>query len=239
MELTKVVASRRTESGKGRARRLRGRGEIPAVAYGRGEPVLSLAVAPKALSDILSGKLGRNTVFELDVDQKECFPVLLADLQHHPVSRDLIHADFLRIALDAPVDVEIPVATIGKSPGVVMGGVVRIVFRRLPVRCLPKDIPVNITIDISGLELDDHVAASQVVVPEGVTLRVPPNQTVLAIVTETSGKGEEEEATAKEGAATAEGAAAAGAPAAGDKPAVAGDKPAAGANKPAVGAKTK
>src|SRR5512138_616201 len=108
MELTKVAVTRRSESGKGVASRLRNAGKIPATAYWKGEKAVSLAVAPKVLVDVLGSAHGRNTVLELNVEDGENFAALLTDFQYHPVSRALLHADFLRIALDAPVDVDVP-----------------------------------------------------------------------------------------------------------------------------------
>ncbi|HEY5961686.1 MAG TPA: 50S ribosomal protein L25, partial [Polyangiaceae bacterium] len=142
MELTKVAVTRRSESGKGVASRLRVLGQIPATAYWKGEQAMSLALVPKTIVDVLGTEHGRNTVLELNVEDGESFPALLTDFQYHPVSRSLLHADFLRIALDTPVDVDVPFETVGKAAGIIKGGTMHVVFRKLPVRCLPSDIPV-------------------------------------------------------------------------------------------------
>lgn len=235
MELTKVAVTRRGEHGKEEASRLRRAGKIPAVAYWKGEKALTMAVAPKQLVDVLKSERGRNTVLELNVEEGESFPVLLTDFQYHPVTRSLLHADFLRIALDTPVDVDVPFLTTGKCIGVTNGGTLHIVYRKMPVRCLPKDIPVKLSLDITELDVDGHVAVKDLPLPEGVTVRLPPAQTVVAIVTESGGEGEAT-AAAAEGAPAAAGdkAKAAAAPAAAGKaaaPAAAGK--AAPAAKPA------
>ena len=211
MELVKVTASNRQSAGKGNARRLRGEQRIPAVAYGKGEPALKLAVSPKDLLGVLAREHGRNSVIELQVEGGEKLTVLLCDFQYHPVSRTLLHADFLKIALDQPVDVDVPFDLTGKPQGVVMGGILRQVYRKLPVRCLPDKIPVKIEHDVTPLELDDHVAVKDLALPEGVSVRLPAEQTVAAVVTETKRGAEEEEAAAAAavpGAAPAAGAAA-------------------------------
>ena len=82
----------------------------------------------------------------------------------------LLHADFLKISLTEPVDVEVPFETFGKCKGVVEGGVLHVVFRRLPVRCLPDTIPVKLTHDVTELDLDGHVAAKDLPMPDGVSL---------------------------------------------------------------------
>lgn len=216
MELTKVAVTRRAEHGKSEASRLRREGKIPAVAYWKGEKALTMAVAPKQLVDVLGSQRGRNTVLELNVEAGESFPVLLTDFQYHPVTRKLLHADFLRIALDETVDVDVPLITTGKCIGVTNGGTLHVVFRKLPLRCLPKDIPVNVTIDITNMDVDAHVAVKDLPLPEGVKVRLAPTQTVVAVVTEAGS-----EADAADAAAAADKAAAKAAPAGKAAPAAA------------------
>jgi len=219
MDVRKISADARSEKGKGAAVRLRRTGKVPAVAYGKALPAQSLAVSPADLKAVLTSQHGRNTVIELDVAGKSKLTVLLRDYQHHPVSRDILHADFVQIALDQPVDVDVPLETTGKPIGVVKGGVLRQVFRRVPVRCLPELIPVKIVFDVTPLDLDGHVPAKELPLPQGVSVRLPPEQTVIAIVTEKQAPEEEEAAApaaAAAGAAAGTGGAAAGA-AAGDK----------------------
>jgi large subunit ribosomal protein L25 len=211
MELMKVPATCRSDSGKSVARRLRQADQIPAVAYGKKSTAQPMAVSPKRLLDVLASSLGRNTVLEINLDNGENFPALLCDYQYHPVTRQLLHADFLKISLTAPVDVDVPFEAVGKCKGVVAGGILHVVFRRLPVRCLPDQIPTKITHDVTELDLDGHVAAKDLPMPEGVVIRLPANQTVVAVVTE---KERVEEAAPGAAAAAAPGAAAPGAAAA-------------------------
>jgi large subunit ribosomal protein L25 len=210
MESIKVSATRRSESGKGVASRLRATGKIPAVAYGKQLPAQALAVSPDALKAVFASAYGNNNVIELDVEGKDKLTVLLRDYQYHPVSRQLLHADFVQIHLDQPVDVEVPLELTGKPLGVIQGGILRQVFRKLPLRALPNNIPVKIVHDVSSLELDGHVASKDLALPEGVSVRLPAEQTVASIVHEIV---REEETAAPAAGAAAAGAAAA--PAAG------------------------
>ena len=234
MQSIKVAAEPRKQSGKGEARRLRAGGRIPAIAYGPNLEATPLSVSPKDIQSVLGTEYGRNAVIELDIQGEKKVTALLADFQFHPVTRSILHADFLEIREDQPVDFEVPFEPIGKAKGVIAGGVLRHVFRKLPVRCLPAKLPVKLTHDVTELELDHSVAAKDVTVPEGVTIRLPAEQTVLAVVTEKK-KYEEEEAAAAAAAAGAApgapGAAAPGAPgaAAPGAPAAAGAAPPAGA----------
>jgi large subunit ribosomal protein L25 len=216
MELSKVPAKGRSESGKEAARRLRDQGMIPATAYGKELAAKSLAVSPKDLLGIIRSERGRNSVIELNVEGQGAMTVLLNDFQYHPVTRDLLHADFVQIHLDRPVDVDVPFELTGKAKGVVLGGTLRQVFRKLPLRCLPKDIPVKIQHDVTELELDDHVPAKDLKLPEGVEIRLPPERTVAAVVTE-SRRAEEETAAPGAAAAGAAGATPAAAAAPTDK----------------------
>jgi large subunit ribosomal protein L25 len=202
MELTKFNANVRAESGKGASARLRKTGQIPAVAYGKNLPVQSLSIAPSDLSGVLTSPHGRNSVIELDVVGQKKLTVLIRDFQYHPLTRELLHADFVQIALDQPVDVYVPLDATGKAKGVVDGGMLRQVFRRLPVRCLPEKIPAKLVHDVTALGLNEHVFAKDIAVPEGVTIRLDPEQTVLAVAFEKQ-QVEEEEAKPADAAAAA------------------------------------
>ena len=212
MELRKFSAAVRAENGKGASARLRRTGQIPAVAYGKGLPAQSLAVSPGDLSSVLKSEHGRNSVIELDVTGQNKLTVLIRDFQYHPLSRELLHADFVQIALNEPVDVDVPLEAAGKAKGVVDGGLLRQVFRRVPVRCLPEKIPVKLVHDVTSLGLNEHVLVKDLSVPEGVTIRLPAEQTVLAVAFEKQVV-EEEEAKPADAAAAAAGATGAAAPA--------------------------
>ncbi len=205
MQTISIKAARRAQSGKGAASRLRRTGQVPAVAYGKSLPSQALSVSPAQLTQVLASERGRNTVVELDVEGTEKLMVLLCDYQHHPLSREFLHADFYQIKLDEPVDVDVPLELTGKAQGVILGGTLRQVYRKLPVRCLPEHIPVKITHDVTSLGLDGYVPTRDLSLPEGVTVRLPPEQTLIAIVKEKQAP--EEEAAAGAGGA---GAAAAG-----------------------------
>lgn len=213
MEIIKLNANRRPDAGKGPSRRLRKTAQIPAVAYGKDLAAVKLAVAPKALLQVLTSPHGQNSVLELDVEGKEKLTVMVRDYSYHPISRELVHADFVSVKLDQPVDVEVPFFATGKAKGLVKGGVLQVIFRRLPVRALPEKIPVKIEVDVSDLDMGEAFKAGQITLPEGVKVRLPEDQTVVVIAAPE--KGGEEETAAK----GAPGAPAAGAPAAAAAPA--------------------
>jgi large subunit ribosomal protein L25 len=220
VQMPSLKAENRVVAGKAEARRVRRKGLVPAIAYGKGLPSTPIVVAPKEVAAILKSELGQNTVIELELDGKKLL-AMIRDFSVHPVKRDLEHVDFIEVKLDKPVDVSVPLIPIGKPPGVVAGGVLRVVHRTVPVRCLPDRIPVKIEADVSHLELGQHVSTQELKLPEGVTVRLPPEQTLVAVVAP-----EKEEV---EEVAAAPGAPGAAAAAPGAAPAAAGGAPAAGA----------
>lgn len=212
-----VTANPRTETGKGAARRLRNSGQIPAVAYGKGLAATTLSVAPKDVVTVLKSERGKNTVLQMKVNGGNELLVMIKDYTYHPVTRSLEHVDFVEVKLDQPVDVDVPLITHGKAVGVTLGGLLRQVFRTIPVRCVPDRIPLTIETDVTELKLGDAIATKDLKLPEGVEVRLPAEQTLVSVVAPE--KDRTEEAAAAPGAAAAAPAAAAGgkAPAAGDK----------------------
>lgn len=192
MELTKVSANVRTAGGKGPARRLRASGRIPAVAYGKGREARSLVVSPEEVTGVLESELGVNSLIQLEVEGKEKLNVLLSEYQYHPVTRQLLHADFVEVDLEKPVQVKVPLELTGKPQGVVMGGKLRQVFREVPIRCVPAKIPSKVTHDITELQIEQHVSAADLKLPEGVEVRLPPKMTIATIAADRRAKGAEE-----------------------------------------------
>ena len=231
MDIIKLDANLRSQSGKTSARRLRRDGRIPAIAYGKELPTVPLAVTPRGLTDILKSAHGQNTVVELTVENKK-LTVLLREYTVHPVTREPLHADFVEIKLDKPVDVEVPFLCKGKAAGVILGGILRQVYRRLPIRCLPEQIPVVIEHDVTALNLGDHVKTSELTLPQGVTVRLPPDQTVAGVVAPEKEKPEDVEATGAAPGAVPAGSQAPGATPAATAAGATAAAPAAGAPAP-------
>jgi large subunit ribosomal protein L25 len=207
-----LQAQSRSIGGKGDLRRLRRTGLVPAIAYGKELPSIPIAVVPKEVATILRGELGKNTVIELRLEDKKLL-AMVRDYTVHPVHRSLEHVDFVEVKLDRPVNVDVPLLPTGKAVGVTKGGVLRVVHRTVPLRCLPDRIPTKIEADVTNLELGQHVATQDLKLPEGVTVRLLPEQTLIAVVAPEK-EVEETQAAPTAAAAPAAGAAA-GAPAAG------------------------
>lgn len=177
METIKLQAESRTTSGKGNARRLRATGRIPAVVYGAKAEAKSLSVAPDELRTALSGEFGLNSLLNLEVDGTST-RVLLADYQMHPLSREMLHADFFAVREDVKLKIDVPLEFTGKPKGAVLGGRLRQVYRKVPVRCLPAHIPAKVAYDVTELMIDDTVRVSDLTLPEGVEVVYPQQQTL-------------------------------------------------------------
>ncbi len=243
-----ITAVPRVANGKGDAQRLRRTGQIPAVAYGKGLPAASIAVSPKDVLGILKTERGKNNVIKMKVDGASASDllVMIKDYSYHPVTRSLEHVDFVQVKLTEEVEVDLPLLFTGKPAGVTQGGIIRQVYRTVPIRCVPDRIPVKVEVDITHLKLGEHVATKDLELPEGVKVRLPEEQTLIAIVTpEKDRSAEEAAAAAVPGAAGAPGAApaaaggAAPAAGAGAAPAAAAGKDAKAGAAPAKDAKKK
>ncbi len=183
-ESEKVVleAQVRTPGGKGVANSLRHHGLIPGVVYGEGDPPVVVQVKVRDLGQILHTKRGGNVLISLRTGSDERM-VLIKELQHHPVSHQVTHVDFHHVSLTKRITVAVPLAFKGEAAGVKTGGGILEHLRwDLEVECLPTQIPSEIPVDVSGLELDQVITAKAVRMPEGVRLVTDPQLPVVACV---------------------------------------------------------
>src|SRR5918993_2594030 len=145
-------AIERTSRGKNEARRLRVTGKIPAVVYGGKDGGKAIAVDPKVLAKILRTEQGANTLIALNVPGAGDARVLVREYQLDPITHELLHADFYRVAMDKLLRVPVTVVPHGEPKGVKQqGGVLDVVHRQLEIECLPADIPTHIEVDVSEL----------------------------------------------------------------------------------------
>ncbi len=168
MEPTGIAIEARSETGKGIGRRLRRAGKIPAVIYGAGvDQPRSISVGIRDLVAILNKPDCMNRRFDL-VSGDERTSVVIKDYQYHPISRAVLHCDFVALKDDVEVDVEVPIQTTGRSLGEEAGARLFLVRREIKVRCLPGQIPEVLTADIGEMDIGDVLYVDQVPYPEGV-----------------------------------------------------------------------
>src|SRR5438477_4668034 len=158
-----LEATTRDTFGKNEARRTRREGRVPAVVYGasgdgKGRTAMAIAVEPKALLKILHSESGANTLISLKLPGTGDAKVLVKEFQIDPLTRQVLHADFYRVAMDRVIQVTIPVIVKGEPKGVKQqGGVLEIIRREIEIECLPGDIPENVEIDATELMLHQGV----------------------------------------------------------------------------------
>jgi len=213
METTTLQAEVRDSRGKGPARRLRAEGKVPGVFYGPGVQPTPLTLSPKELTQALRGERGRNVVFKLSVDGKDQL-AMVKDVTTDPVTQELLHIDLYRILEDKVLEVHVPLHAIGRSVGVVQGGVLNITRRTLPLRTTPANIPVSIDVDVTHLDLKDTISVEDVEFPQGVECMLRPKLTLAIVLEPRKATAADEEAEAEAAAAAAPAAEGAAAPAA-------------------------
>ena len=162
MKDTVVDVARRETFGKNISRRLRRSGRIPAILYGAGKEPVPLTVDPDRLREIFRSESGVNTIFQLNLaGTEQRRHVMIKEYQVDPIEGRLLHADFVRIQMDAVIEVEVTVVLKGESQGVKLdGGILEQVTRQVRVSCLPGDIPEHLDIDVSALKIGDHLSVS-------------------------------------------------------------------------------
>ena len=219
METVEITVERRQKIGKGPMRRLRSVGRVPAVLYGAKRQASNVTASAAEFEQKLVHLEGSHLIRLLhaggsDPELHEKM-VLVREMQRHPVTGVVLHADFYEVDLTERLRVSVPLHFVGKPAGVVAGGILQPILREVEVECLPTEIPEFIEIDVSPLGIHEAVHVNELTLPPGVTPVGDPTQplvTVLPPTIETKPAEAEAAAAPVEGAAAApaEGAAAAG-----------------------------
>lgn len=254
MKKYQLTVTAREGTGRSASRRLRKAEKIPAILYGKHTKPETLAVNAPEFTKLLKEIAGRAALIELKRDAGAAALSFLQEIQRDPITDRYLHVDLQEVKENEKMVINVAVHTVGESSGVKNeGGILDTASHRLRIRCLPKDLPAFIEVDVTELKVGDSIHVGELKPLAGVEFLDDKGQVVVLCVEPPA---EEVVATpvAAEGAAAAPGAegaaaaapgaeGAAAAPAAGDAkaaaaaPAAAGAKPAAGAAKPAAPAK--
>lgn len=182
MSIPELVVEKREKLGKGEAGRIRKSGKIPAVVYGLNRESFSVTMDPKQVGEILHSEKGLNTVVNLRLSGSEDSRyVMIKDLSRHAVTSRITHVDFLRVDMDKEVTSVVPIQTKGTPAGIKLGGVLTLVRHEVEIRCKPKDLQGTMTVDVSGLGLDEKLCVKDLPKIEGVEYLLGPNR-VIAVV---------------------------------------------------------
>ncbi len=195
MEQIQVEAFIRNQSGKGPARTLRRSGQIPAVFYGPETQPISLYVRQMDLEKIFKKHSGENLFFQVQLKgegREESRTAMLKELQKDPVSRAFLHVDFYEVSLTKELEVEVGLRILGKAKGVEKGGMLQEARRDLQIRCLPRNIPEYIEVDISGLDIGDSIHVRDLQLPGEIQVLNDPQTTIITVVPPIEEKAAEE-----------------------------------------------
>ena len=200
MKSVPLKAYPRTQTRRGGSRKLRDAGRVPAVIYGRQAKSQNLEISWKEITDLIHHSISENLLVDLSVenDPRSKRLALVQEVQHHPLNGKVLHVDLHEVAENEKVTVMVPVETVGEAAGVKTGGgVLDHVLFKLKVRCLPKDLPEQIIVDVTSLELGKAIHLGEIKAPAGVEILGDKHISVISVALPRT---EEEEA-----AATAEG----------------------------------
>ncbi len=218
MSETVLTATSGRSIGSANARRQLATDSIPAVVYGMGMDPISISVPRRDLRKALSGSAGMNTILDLDVDGTT-YPAIVKDMQRDPVRRTVRHVDFIQIDLNAEITVSVPVRLVGHAKAVSdEGALVDLNRNEIEIATTPRNIPDEIVIDITDMDMDSTITIGDLPLPDGVAATGDAGWDVVTVLTMRTPVLDDEDAAAAEAAedAAAEGGDAEGGEAAAD-----------------------
>lgn len=195
------------EPGSRASGRLRVVGQVPAVVYGHGITPLAVSVDWRELRGALTTEAGANALINLEVGSDTHLAVV-RDMQRHPIRHDVLHIDFQVVSRDEVISMDVPVVLTGENETIEKtdGATIEQQLHSLTINSKPGNIPNEITVDISGLEVGSTIRVSDLTLPSGVETDVDPEETVVSVMIVQVDIPEPEEGEAGEEGAQGEGA---------------------------------
>lgn len=184
MKSSNLKAYPRTESGRIGVKKLRTVGRVPAVIYGRKTEPRNLEVDAKELEKLIHSAVSENVVVDLSIDQDSSASRLavVQEVQHNPISGNVLHVDFHEVDETEPVDIQVPLETTGDAIGVKQdGGMLEHVVFKVRVKALPRDIPEMIVVDVTDLAAGHAIHLGDIKPPKGVEILGDPGIPLVSI----------------------------------------------------------
>ncbi|MDP6559707.1 MAG: 50S ribosomal protein L25 [Candidatus Binatia bacterium] len=211
METKEVPFEARQPGSKQAARRLRREGILPIVFYGPNTEPIPLQVDKKTLTTRVGSAGGSHLIrIQSDSPTLKDKVALIKEVQHHPVTGELIHMDLYEVDLTKKVTVRAPLRFVGKALGVTQGGILQPIVREIEIECLPTDIPDSIDVDVTELNIGNSLHLGDLSMPEGVEGVSEGDLTLVTVVAPTVIEAPKVEEAVPEAAEGAEGTAPAG-----------------------------
>ena len=191
---TGLTARRRSETGKGAARKIWAAGRVPAVIYGKDQESIALTVDAKEALHLFHSISVDNTIVNVQVDDDpEALETLVREIQMHPYRPDLVHVDFYCIQRGVAIEVDVPIHYTGTAEGAKFGGVLEVILHELRVKCVPANFPESIEVDVSALNVGDSIHARDLTMDDEVELLTDLIQTLCLVAVPKEEVVEEEE----------------------------------------------
>lgn len=204
METLEIQVDARDKKRKRDAKRLLRSGKIPGVLYGPKTQTVALELDKREFTSRVAGLEGSHLVRLKSASTMLAEKVaLVKDMQFHPISGDVIHADLYEVDLTATIQVRVPLHFVGRAAGVTRGGILQPIVREIEVECLPMDIPEFFNVDVSALDIGDSVHVAELAMPQGVSAVSEASLALVTVVTPTVEEAPTPTAAAVEGAVVA------------------------------------
>src|SRR3990172_3000966 len=202
MDILELKAKVRQEKGKNQIKQLRAEGLLPANVYGYQAEATNIAVDGREFGNLIHSSAGTHVILKLLIDDGKSPTVIVRDIQRNPVKDELLHIDFLSVALDEKITAAVPISIVGDSVGVREGGILQHGLWEVQVEALPMDLPDHIELDVSGLAVGESLHAGDIDLPPQLIMVTPAVDVVASVLPPVIYK-EEEEAVPEEEAAEA------------------------------------
>ena len=193
MQRFEVEVETRDKTGKGAARKLRNKGLIPGVIYGKTISSQPLKVDPRDIQN----KVNANAIIDLTIldqdDEEDEEIVMIKDYQRDVIKDEIIHVDFQQISMDEKINVSVPINLVGEAYGVQEGGVLQQLMREVEIEALPDEIPDKLDLDINDIDVGDSLQVSDLEIEEDIDVIDSYDEVIVTIVTPSEEIEEEEE----------------------------------------------
>jgi large subunit ribosomal protein L25 len=203
METVEVSVEPRDGRGKGAARRARAAGRIPAIIYGPTRATTHVTVSAVEFERKIAPLEGAHLVTLRGGGEIGNAVVLVKEMQEHPVTGRILHADFFEVDLSKRIRVTVSLHFVGRAVGVVAGGIMQPVLREIAVECLPTQIPEFVEVDVTPLDIHGSLHVKDLALPAGVTCETDGALTIVTVAAPVAEEAPSEEAVPVEGAVAA------------------------------------
>ena len=165
----KLAVQPRSEVGRSAVKKIKSEGFVPAVIYSHNQAPISLKVKERDIATLLSHTVGEHVLVDLEISGASQM-ALIQEVQHHPVTQQILHVDFQGVSANEEIESTIPVEAVGEALGVKSyGGILEQLHRALAIRCLPRDLPEIINVDVTALNVGESIHVKDIKLPPGVT----------------------------------------------------------------------